>query len=93
MNFLERTEWLDEHTADRLFIRASEISDEVARDSKRDSEEYRDLDSPPMRELARMFMKREDTEYIYEWMCLQDTAFRDYVPVMVFNILKANRHD
>ncbi len=90
--FLTRTKHLDKHEAVRLRIRAKAISDEVKRDSKRYGEKYKDIDGPPMRELASKFSRHEDTEVIYQWLCLQDTAFRDYVPVMVFNIWKDNRY-
>ena len=91
MSFLTRTPHLDKHVAIRLRIRAKQISDGVKADSKRDGENYKDIDGPPMRELASMFSWSADTDKIYEWLCNQETAFRDCVPIMVFDILKANR--
>jgi hypothetical protein len=91
--FLTRTPALDYHIAIRLNERAKQLSDGIKRVSEQDGEKYKDLDGPPMRKLADMFTNHEDTDYIYEWLCLQDTAFRDRVPVMVFNILKDNRHE
>ena len=91
MSFLTRTPHLDKHVANRLRIRAKQISDGVKRDSKRDGENYKDIDGPPMRELANKFINHEDTDEIYEWLCSQDTSFRGCVPIMVFDILKDNR--
>jgi len=91
MSFLTRTNGLDMHVMTRLDIRAKQISDGVKADSKRDGENYKDIDGPLMQELANKFINHEDTDKIYEWLCLQDTGFRDRVPVMVFNILKENR--
>ncbi len=93
MSFLTRTKHLDKHVATRLRIRAKALSDSVKRDSKLDGEKYKDIDGPPMRELASKFSKHEDTERISEWLNMQDTAFRDYVPRMVFQILKDNTYD
>jgi hypothetical protein len=90
--FLTRTKHLDEHTAHQIRIRAKAIADAVIRDSKRDSEEYADIDSPPMYELASKFSRHEDTEVISTWLSEQDTAFRDYVPQMVSQILKDNTY-
>jgi hypothetical protein len=91
MSFLTRTPHLDKHVANRLRIRAKQISDGVKRDSKRDGENYKDIDGPPMRALASMFSWSADTDKIYEWLCSQDTSFRGCVPIMVFDILKDNR--
>ena len=91
MSFLTRTPHLDKHVAIRLRIRAKQISDGVKRDSKRDGENYKDIDAPPMRALASMFSWSVDTDKIYEWLCNQETSFRGCVPIMVFDILKANR--
>ena len=91
--FFTRTKHLDKHVANRVRIRAKQISDEVKADSKRDGENYKDIDGPPMYELAKMFARSADTDVIYEWLCQQDIAFRDYVPIMVFNILKDNRYE
>lgn len=91
--FLTRTKHLDKHVATRLRIRAKAISDEVKRDSKRHGENYKDIDGPPMRELASKFSRHEDTEVIGGWLLEQDTAFRDYVPRMVFEILRDNTYD
>lgn len=93
MSFLTRTKHLDKHVATRLRIRAKQISDSVKRDSKRDGEKYKDIDGPPMRELASKFSKHEDTEVIGGWLLEQDTAFRDYVPRMVFEILRDNTYE
>ena len=93
MSFLTRTNALDMHVMTRLDIRAKQISDEVKRDSEQDGENYKDIDGPPMRELANMFANHKPTEVILAWMRQQDTAFRDYVPRMVFEILKQNTHD
>lgn len=92
MSFLTRTKHLDKHVATRVRIRAKQISDSVKRDSKRDGEKYKDIDGLPMRELASKFSKHEDTNAITEWLRMQDTAFRDYVPRMVFEILKDNTY-
>lgn len=91
MSFLTRTNALDMHVMTRLDIRAKQISDGVKADSKRDGENYKDIDGPPMQELANMFANHEDTDEIYEWLCSQETSFRGCVPIMVFDILKANR--
>ena len=91
--FFTRTPALDNHVSIRLNIRAQQIEDEVKRDSERDGENYKDIDGPPMRALADMFINNVDTEVIYEWLKKQDTAFRDYVPRMVFQILKDNTYD
>ena len=91
MSFLTRTPALDNHVSIRLNMRANQISDEVKRDSKRDGENYKDIDGPPMREMANKFANHEPTDEIYEWLCSQDTCFRGCVPIMVFDILKANR--
>jgi hypothetical protein len=91
--FLTRTKHLDMHVATRLRIRAKQISDDVKRDSKRDGEKYKDIDGPPMRELANMFATHKDTEVITAWFEKQDTVFRGYVPRMVFEILKDNTYD
>lgn len=93
MSFLTRTKHLDRHTAKRLRLRAKAISDEVKRDSKRHGEKYKDIDGPPMRVLASKFSNHEDTDAISEWLRMQDTAFRDYVPRMVFEILKDNTYE
>ena len=91
--FFTRTNHLDKHVAERLRIRAKAISDDVKRDNKRYGENYKDIDGPPMRELASKFSKHEDTIVIREWLDVQDTAFRDYVPRMVIQILKDNTYD
>jgi len=91
--FLTRTKHLDKHVAVRLRLRAKAISDEVKRDSKRHGEKYKDIDGPPMRELASKFSQHEDTEVISTWLQMQDTAFRDYVPRLVFEILKDNTYE
>jgi len=93
MSFLTRTKHLDRHVATRLRIRAKAISDEVKRDSKRHGEKYKDIDGPPMRELASKFSRHEDTAVIGGWLLEQDTAFRDYVPRMVYEILKDNTYE
>lgn len=93
MSFLTRTKHLDKHVANRLRHRAKAISDGVKADSKRDGEKYKDIDGPPMRELANMFANHEDTDAISQWLRKQDTAFRGYVPRTVFEILKDNTHD
>ena len=90
--FLTRTKHLDEHTAHQIRIRAKALADEVNRDSKRDSEEYADIDSPPMYELAKMFARSADTDEISTWISSQDTYFRGTVPQMVFEILKDNTY-
>jgi hypothetical protein len=46
-----------------------------------------------MRCLANMFTNHADTEVITAWLEKQDTAFRDYVPRMVFQILKDNTYE
>ena len=93
--FLTRTKHLDKHVAERVRLRAKRISDDVKRDNKRyaPSDRYGDMDGPPMRELASKFSKHEDTEAISKWLRMQDTAFQDYVPRMVFEILKDNTYD
>ena len=91
MSFLTRTRALDVHVSTRLDIRAKQISNAVKRDSKRDGENYKDLDGPLMVELANMFANHDPTDEIYRWLCSQDTSFRGCVPIMVFDILKANR--
>ena len=93
MSFFTRTKHLDRHVANRLRVRARQISDEVKRDSKRDGEKYKDLDGPPMRELAIMFSRHEPTEDITKWLNQQDTAFRGYVSRTVFQILKDNTYE
>tara|TARA_E500000318_G_scaffold85995_1_gene82369 strand:+ start:1305 stop:1586 length:282 start_codon:yes stop_codon:yes gene_type:complete len=93
MSFLTRTNALDMHVMTRLDIRAKQISDGVKADSKRDGENYKDIDGPSMQELANMFANHEDTAVITEWLKQQDTAFRDYVPRMVFEILKDNTYE
>ena len=79
------------HVMTRLDIRAKQISDGVKADSKRDGENYKDIDGPLMVELANMFANHDPTDEIYRWLCSQDTYFRGCVPIMVFDILKANR--
>ena len=91
--FFTRTNALDMHVMGRLDMRAKQISDGVKADSKRDGENYEDIDGPPMQELANMFANHEPTEVIVAWLEQQDTAFRDYVPRMVFQILKDNTYD
>lgn len=93
--FFTRTKHLDKHVAERVRLRAKAISDDVKRDNKRldPPDRYADMDGPPMRELASKFSKHEDTEVISKWLRIQDTAFRDYVPGMVFQILKDNTHE
>jgi hypothetical protein len=93
--FLTRTKHLDKHVAERVRLRAKAISDECKRDNKRldPPDRYKDIDGPPMRELASKFSKHEDTEAIGKWLRSQDTAFRDYVPRTVFQILKDNTYD
>tara|TARA_R100000426_G_scaffold10550_2_gene11180 strand:+ start:2016 stop:2297 length:282 start_codon:yes stop_codon:yes gene_type:complete len=90
MSFLTRTPALDQHVSIRLNLRAKEISDRVERASERDGENYKDLEGPPMRCLANMFVNHVDTEVITAWLEKQDTVFRGYVPRMVFEILKDN---
>ena len=90
MSFLTRTKHLDHHVATRLRIRAKQISDSVKRDNERFGEDLKDIDGPPMLELAEKFDAHEDTDVIGGWLLEQDTAFRDYVPRMVFEILKDN---
>ena len=60
------------------------------RDNERFGEDLKDIDGPPMRCLADMFANHAYTEVITAWLDKQDTAFRDYVPRMVFEILKDN---
>ena len=93
--FLTRTKHLDKHVAERVRLRAKAISEEVKRNNKRyaPSDRYGDMDGPPMRELANKFSKHEDTEAISKWLRMQDTAFRDYVPRMVFEIIKDNTYE
>jgi len=91
MSFLTRTPHLDNHVSIRLNMRAKQISDEVNRDSERDGEKYKDIDGPLMVELADKFVNHDPTDEIYRWLCSRETTFRDYVPIMVFDILKANR--
>ena len=93
MSFLTRTKHLDKHVANRVRIRAKNLSDNVKADNKRFGENYKDIDGPPMRELASKFSRHEDTEVIGGWLLEQDTAFRDYVPRMVFEILKDNTYE
>jgi hypothetical protein len=93
MSFLTRTPALDQHVSIRLNLRAEQISDRVKRESERHGENYKDLDGPPMRCLANMFTNHADTEVITAWLEKQDTAFRDYVPRMVFQILKDNTYE
>lgn len=91
--FFTRTKHLDKHVANRVRIRAKSISDGVKADSERHGENYKDIDGPPMYELAKMFARSADTDQISDWLRHQDTAFRDYVPRMVFQILKDNTYD
>jgi len=91
--FFTRTKHLDKHVANRVRIRAKAISDEVKRDRERWGEDIKDIDGPPMYELAKMFARSADTDEISEWLVKQDTAFRDYVPHMVFQILKDNTYE
>ena len=93
MSFLTRTKHLDKHVATRLRIRAKQISDSVKRDNERFGEDLKDLDGPPMLKLAEKFDVHEETELIYEWLDVQDTAFREYVPRMVYQILKDNTYE
>ena len=93
MSFLTRTKHLDKHVATRVRLRAKAISDDVKSYNKRFGEKSKDIDGPPMRELASKFSKHEDTNAITEWLRMQDTAFRDYVPRMVFEILRDNTYD
>lgn len=95
MSFLTRTPALDNHVSIRLNMRAKAISDDVTRDNKRldPPDRYKDIDGPPMRKLADMFINHEDTETISKWLNKQDTAFRDYVPRMVFEILDDNTYE
>lgn len=90
--FFTRTKHLDKHVANRVRIRAKALADDVNRASKRDSEEYDDIDSPPMYELAKMFARSADTDEISTWISSQDTYFRGIVPQMVFEILKDNTY-
>lgn len=90
MSFLTRTPALDQHVSIRLNVHAKQISDRVKRESERHGENYKDLDGPPMRYLANMFSWSVDTEVITAWLEKQDTAFRDQVPRMVFEILNDN---
>ena len=53
----------------------------------------KDIDSPVMRELSIRFANHEDSNTLYEWLCNQDTDFRDSVPVQVFNILGEDRRE
>ena len=46
-----------------------------------------------MLKLADKFDAHEETELIYEWLDVQDTAFREYVPRMVYQILKDNTYE
>lgn len=93
MSFFTRTVSLDMHVSMRLDIRAKQISDQVKRDSERHGTNYKDLDGPPMQELANMFANHEDTAVIVAWLNEQDTAFREAVPRTVFDILKDNTYD
>ena len=56
-------------------------------------ENFKDLDGPPMRELAKMWQQHADTIVISDWLFKQDTAFRDQVPRVVWDILKENTYD
>ena len=91
--FFTRTKHLDKHVANRVRIRAKAISDDVKDYNKRYGENSKDIDGPPMYELAKMFARSADTDEISKWLDQQDTAFRDYVPRMVFQILKDNTHE
>ena len=91
--FFTRTKHLDKHVANRVRIRAKAISDDVKNYNQRYGENTKDIDGPPMYELAKMFARSADTDEISEWLQQQDTAFRDYVPRMVFQILKDNTYE
>jgi len=85
--FFTRTKHLDRHIATRLRERARYMRDQ----NKEMNKLYgycKDIDSPVMLELSQKFAKYEDSNTMYEWLCNQDTAFRDCVPVQVFDILK-----
>jgi hypothetical protein len=93
MSFLTRTQSLDHHVATRLRIRAKQISDSVKRDNERFGEDLKDIDGPPMLELAEKFDAHEDTDVIGGWILEQDTAFREYIPQMVYQILRDNTYE
>ena len=88
--FFTRTRHLDKHTSALLRAKARAMKEGFKKDNKLYGY-CKDIDSPIMRELASKFHKHEHTNDIYEWLCNQDSAFRDYVPVQVFDILKTNR--
>ena len=90
--FLTRTKHLDKHVAERVRLRHKSIPDDVKKDEWL-SREVGDIDGPPMRLLALKFSEHEDTKAISKWLREQDTAFRDYVPRMVFEILKDNTYE
>ena len=85
--FFTRTKYLDRHVASRLRGKAKFMNEYCMRHFGESDK----LDAPKMRELGIMFSKHTPTATIYEWICSQDTAFRNMVPVSVFDILKANR--
>jgi len=90
--FFTRTKHLDRHIATRLRERARYMRDQ----NKEMNKLYgycKDIDSPVMRELSNRFAKYEDSNTMYKWLCAQDTAFRDSVPVQVFDILKEDRRE
>lgn len=91
--FFTRTKHLDKHVANRVRIRAKAIADDVKSYNKRYGEDTKDIDGPPMYELAKMFARSADTDEISKWLRQQDTAFRDYVPRMVLQILKDNTYE
>ena len=93
MSFLTRTKHLDKHVATRLRIRAKQISDSVKRDNERLGENLKDIDGPPMLKLAEKFDAHEETDVIGGWILEQDTAFREYIPQMVYQILRDNTYE
>ncbi len=93
MSFLTRTPALDQHVTIRLDMRAKQISDRVKRETS-DTERTTKTWTDPRCAVWRTCLRITHTpEVITAWLEKQDTAFRDQVPRMVFEILKDNTYD
>lgn len=90
---LIRTKHLDMHVAKGLRAKAKRMRASHLQDNKRFGY-IKDIDSPVFRELARRFSPlHQSTSEIRDYINSQDTAVREMVPQLVFDIMKKNITD
>lgn len=92
-HMLTRTKHLDMHVAKGLREKAKRMRASHLADNKRYGY-IKDIDTPVIRELARRFSPlHQSTSEIRDYIGQQDTAVREMVPQLVYDILKKNITD